>query len=153
MKRIVPIFVVFLFGLWLGCGGDEEGPTDNGGKPLRLVANTTVNEPTLDSVNDPVWSTVDSIVVPVSQANRPKLRPPQTAAVPPNVTVKAIKKSSKLYLRLQWSDATFDAYPDHFEVNEIDPISTPQTVRFDQHDHALTEEDQIFVMFYGLPEG
>jgi hypothetical protein len=153
MKRCVPIFVMLLFGLWLGCGGNEEGPTDNGGKPQRLVASTTVNEPTLDSVNDPVWSTVASVVVPVSQAGRPKLRPLEAAAVPPNITVKAIKKSGKLYLRLQWSDSTFDAYPDHYEVTEINTGGTLPHVLFDQKDRLVSQEDQVFVMFAGLPEG
>jgi hypothetical protein len=152
MKRCVPIFVMLLFGLWLGCGGKEKGPTDNGEKPQRLVANTTVDEPTLDSVNDPVWSTIDSVVVPVSQAGNPKLRPPDAAAVPPNVTVKAVKKSDKLYLRLQWSDATFDAYFENYEVDHIIP-GTPQAVWFKHNDSDLTQEDQIFVLFDGLPEG
>jgi hypothetical protein len=151
MKRCVPIFVMLLFGLWLGCGGKEEGPTDNGEKPQRLVANTTVNAPTLDSVNDPVWLTVDSVVVPVKQGN-PKLRPTEAAVVPPNVTVKAIKKSGKLYLRLQWSDSTFDAYPDNFEFDHYIP-GTPPAVWYEHKAHELTEEDQIFVLFDSLPEG
>jgi hypothetical protein len=153
MRRLVPIWVILLLALWVGCGEDK-GTDNNGETPTpRLVADTGVNEPSLESVDDPVWSSVDSLVISVSQSNTPKISPGQSAAIPKDVTVKAVKKGGKLYLRLKWSDATFDAYPDRFEVTSVDTISEPPRVHFLRKSHVVTEEDQIFVMFDSLPSG
>jgi len=140
MKRLIPIFAVLLVGLWMSCG-DENGPTNNGDTTPRLVANTTVDEPSLSSPDEAVWSSVDSVTVPVKMGNAPKLNPPKVAAYPSEILVKAIKKGDKLYLRMQWSDTTFNAYPEHFFI--IDSI--PPIV-FDQK-AGIMDEDQIFVMF------
>ncbi|MCK4856336.1 MAG: hypothetical protein KAT58_00035 [candidate division Zixibacteria bacterium] len=146
MKKLIPILAVLLLGLWIGCGDDElNGPDEP--TAVRVIANTTVSAPTLSSADEQVWVGVDSFRVEVSQANSPKLRPPEAAAVPPDIYVQAIKKADNLYLRLQWSDLTFDAYPDHFFV--VDNIGQ---IEFGQ-DTILAQEDQIYVMFDSLPEG
>jgi len=151
MKRLIPVFAVLLVGLWVSCS-DENGPTNNGDTTLRLVANTTVDEPSLSSPDEVVWSSVDSVTVPVKMGNAPKLKPPKAAAIPPEILVKAIKKGGKLYLRLQWSDMTFDTYPEHFKATEINTQSLPPRVNFTQQPCEPACEDQIYVMFDGLSD-
>jgi len=147
MKKLIPIFAVLLLGLWIGCGDDESTNGPEEPTAVRVIADTTVNAPTLSSADEQVWAGVNSFRVEVLQKNNPKLRPPEAAAIPPDIYVQAIKKAGNLYLRLQWIDSTFDAYPDHFFVDDI----TDQ-IEFDQ-DTELAQEDQIYVMFDSLPEG
>ncbi len=154
MKKLIPICAVSLLGLWIGCGDDDE-PNGPDGPPelVRVYANTTVDAPTLDNADEAVWASVDSFRVNVDMGNVPKLGPPQAADYPPNIYVQAINKAGNLYLRLQWTDTSFDAYPDHFWVEQINTIQVPPVIRFAQKSHYLTNEDQIFVMFDGLPDG
>lgn len=147
MKKLIPIFAVLLLGLWIGCGDDESANGPDGPTAVRVYADTTVSAPTLSSADEQVWASVGSFRVEVLQENSPKRRPPEAAAVPPDIYVQAIKKAGNLYLRLQWSDPTFDAYPDHFFV----VVNTGQ-IEFDQNT-ILAQEDQIYVMFDSLPEG
>ncbi len=147
MKKLIPFSVVLLLGLWIGCGDDEPiGPEEP--TVVRVIANTTVSAPTLSSADEQVWATVDSFRVEVAQANNPKLRPPEAASVPPlDIYVQAIKKADNLYLRLRWSDSTFDAYPAHyFCTKAISPIE------FSHEPLPPAYEDQIFVMFDRAPE-
>jgi hypothetical protein len=152
MKKLIPIFAVLLLGLWIGCGDDEPNGPDEP-TVVRVIADTTVNAPTLSSADEQVWAGVDSFRVKVLQANSPKLRPPEAAAVPPDIYVQAIKKADNLYLRLQWSDPTFNAYPDHFEVETIYTGGLQPYVEFTNEFLTVPYEDQIFVMFDGLPKG
>ena len=147
MKKLIPISVVLLLGLWIGCGDDESinGPEEP--TAVRVIANTTVSAPTLSSADEQVWAGVDSFRVEVAKDNSPKLRPPEAAAIPPDIYVQAIKKADNLYLRLQWSDSTFNAYPDHyFCTKAISPIE------FSHEPLPPAYEDQIFVMFDRAPE-
>lgn len=152
MKRFIPVLVVFALGLWIGC--DEDKGTDGNGDEVtpRLVADTAVSEPTLSSPHEAMWDSVASVTLDVS-GGTPKLKPSEAAGRPLEIHVQAIKKGGKLYLRLQWSDLTFDAYPNYFEVYEIDIISFPPRVKFRQDPDPRTQEDQIFVMFDSLLEG
>lgn len=152
MKKLIPISVVLLLGLWIGCG-DDKGTNGPPPELVKVIADTTVNAPTLSSADEEVWATVDSFRVEVSQANSPKLRPPEAAAVPLDIYVQAIKKADTLYLRLQWSDTSFNAYPDHFEVEKIHTGGLQPYVEFTNEFLSVPEEDQIFVMFDGLPKG
>ncbi len=149
MKKLIPISVVLLLGFWIGCGDDESTNGPEEPTVVRVIANTTVSAPTLSSADEDVWADVDSFLVGVSQANSPKLRPPEAAAYPPDIYVQAIKKDSNLYLRLQWSDLTFDAYPNHYKVtgDTIPPID------FTREYTPPAYEDQIFVMFDSLLDG
>lgn len=153
MKKLIPILAVLLLGLWIGCGDDESANGPEEPTVVRVIANTTVSAPTLSSADEQVWAGVDSFRVEVSQANSPKLRPPEAAAVPPDIYVQAINKAGNLYLRLQWSDTSFNAYPDHFEVETIYTGGALPYVEFTNEFAPVPYEDQIFVMFDGLPKG
>lgn len=154
MKKLIPISAVLLLGLWIGCG-DDKG-TDSQTPPeevVRVIANTTVSEPDLDTADEQVWASVDCFWVGVSQEESPKLKPPKAAAIPDSICVQAIKKADNLYLRLQWSDPTFDAYPDHFEVDSIFTEGLLPVVNFTNQLIPVAHEDQIYVMFDSLPDG
>jgi len=155
MKKFIPILAVLSLGLWIGCGGDDDGT--NGPPPppsvVRVIADTTVDAPTLSSADEQVWSSVDSFQVDVLQENAPKPIPPVSAAIPTEIYVQAIKKADNLYLRLQWSDPTFNAYPDHFEVEEIVTGGFLPYAVFTNQFLAIPYEDQLFVMFDSLPDG
>jgi hypothetical protein len=154
MKKLIPILAVLLLGLWIGCGDDESTNGPEEPTAVRVIANTTVSAPTLSSADEQVWAGVNSFRVKVSQANSPKLRPPEAAAIPPDIYVQAIKKADNLYLRLQWSDLTFDAYPNRFKVKAVYTGGLLPYVEFENElVSAPPDEDQIFVMFDGLPKG
>jgi len=153
MKKLIPISAVLLLGLWIGCGDDEpNGPEEP--TAVRVIADTTVSAPTLSSADEQVWASVYSFRVGVSQGNRPKLRPPEAAAIPLDIYVQAIKKADNLYLRLQWSDTSFNAYPNRFKVKAVYTGGLLPYVEFENElVSAPPDEDQIFVMFDGLPKG
>ncbi len=140
MKKIIPaLLALFVFSFIIGCGSDDNGGS-NGETTPRVVANTTVAAPSLSNPNDAVWSQVDSVSIDVSMTNAPRNIAPKVAAVPPSVQVQAIKADNFLYMRVKWSDPSFDAWPNYFYVANITNI-----VNFTHE--TLAEEDQVFVLF------
>ncbi len=152
MKKYVPFLAVTLLALWVACGGDDgNGPDGPDGGPVRVIANTTVNAPDMTDPDWNGWGAVDSFKVPVAQGNSPKVQPAGAAAVPTQIQVQAVENSGQLYLRLVWTDTTFNVDPHYFEVESIDDISVPPRVIFRLGDSYLTpREDQAFVMFAGM---
>ncbi len=122
----------------------RDNPLDPHGQPLstvRVIADTTVNQPpAMDTADEQVWAGVDSFLVEM-QSGIPKLMPPEASGIPINVYVQAINKAGKLYVRLQWTDITFDAYPEAFEVSDTTP-----PIEFSQ-EAGILDEDQVYVMF------
>ena len=147
MKKLIPISVVLLLGLWIGCGDDKGTDEEQPLEVVKVYADTAVDAPILSSADEQVWASVDSFRVGVSQGNSPKLRPPEAAAVPPDIYVQAIKKAGNLYLRLQWSDTSFNAYPAHFFCTTATP-----PLEFSHQPLPPAYEDQVFVMFDGGSE-
>ena len=99
-------FNIFLLGcmiiLFAGCGGDNG--TDGDGekpKPIRLVVDTqAVPSPADVNVG---WTSVDSVLVEIGGSS---LYGINNNLGKQNVTVKAIKRSDTLFLRVKWHDAT-----------------------------------------------
>jgi len=136
--------------LW-GCGSDNgtDGGGDDPTPPMRLLVNTSVAAPTLSSPDEAVWSSVDSAMVPVSAANTPKIVPgAKISAVPSEVKVQAIAKDDTLYVRLRWTDATHNSWPNYYYI--ANPADTFPAI-FTRND--LEEEDQAYVLFDGAPGG
>ena len=145
MKKIIPaLLALIVFSFIIGCSSDGNGD-DNGTTTPRVVANTTVSAPSMNNPNDAIWNQVDSVTIDVSMTNAPRKVAPKVAAVPPSVQVQAIKYSEVLYLRLQWADPSFDAWPNYFYVENITNI-----VNFTHQ--GLAEEDQLFVLFEDMAD-
>lgn len=152
MKKLIPLLMVVMAATWwLSCSSEPTSPPPPPPpSEVRVVADTNVTAPTLSSADEEVWSGVTSYNVPVKMSNNPKRTPSYDASIPSEVTVQAIKKNGTLYLRLQWADPTFDVFPDHFEVDSIGGGLLP-VVHYGHHPCEPTCEDQVFVMFDGMP--
>jgi hypothetical protein len=100
MKKTIPLFLVFLLALWVGCGGDDDnGPGPTPEVTARVVVNTTAGAPGMQSANDPVWVNVPEVIVNVVKAGAL----PVTAAlteVSATATMQAIVAADDLYIRL-----------------------------------------------------
>ena len=142
MKKTIPLFLVFLLALWVGCSGDDDnGPGPTPEVTARVVVNTTAGTPGMQSAIDPVWGNVPEVTVNVVKAGAL----PVTAAlteVSATATMQAIVAADDLYIRLQWDDTSFNVWKEHYEV-----VDTSGFVSFNQVPDLEQSEDQLFVMF------
>ncbi len=147
MRKLLASGLILSVALLWGCGGNDNGTGGDGGETLqRLVANTTVTAPTFSSADETVWNSVDSVMVPVSQTNTPKIVPAgKITSLATEVKVQAIRKNDTLYVRLRWVDDSFDAWPDYYAVTDTTPVKLTR--------NTVEQEDQAYVMFDGAPGG
>ncbi|TET93601.1 MAG: hypothetical protein E3J26_06045, partial [Candidatus Zixiibacteriota bacterium] len=142
MKKLIPISAVLLLGLWIGCG-DDKGT--NGPPPpeiIKVYADTSVGAPSLDSVNDPVWNSVQTTALDVSTATiAAKLGHSIASAASDSIWIQAIKKNDTLYLRAIWDDDSLNLLRDAWVVNQASP-----DLNFTYYD-GFYHEDQLLVMF------
>ena len=151
MEKLIPVLLLVPLVLWVSCGNKDQGPVGPPGpQTKRVVADTTVDAPTLASPDEFMWGSVDSVTVPVLQSNQPKIYAPKTASVPSEVQVQAINKAGQLYLRLKWSDPDVDSFRDHFKVDSIKDFSPLPLVEFTNEVLPPAYEDQAFVLFAGF---
>ncbi|MEA2031724.1 MAG: hypothetical protein U9N55_09065 [candidate division Zixibacteria bacterium] len=150
MRKFMPFIVLLSVGLYLGCGGDDGGDngTNHNDTTPRLTVNTTVTDYLLDDALASAWDSVDSITVDVSCGNPPaKLIPSTAQAITSNVMVKAVNRSDSLYLWLRWTDATFSVWPSAYTITDTTPSLTISS------SPESGQEDQMYVMFDGAPDG
>jgi hypothetical protein len=149
MRKSMAILMLAGLALALACGDDN----GNGPPPVtvqRIVVATPATAPGLDDVNDAVWSSITATAVDISSTIAPKVVAKPTA-VPDSVLVKALIHDENLYLRLVWTDPTHSVWREVYTVDMIDVYA-----RFFYDccdDNAVNREDQLFVMFAGLPAG
>ena len=140
MKQVNLIFALLIAVIWIGCGGGSTGP--NGDDPpivTRVVANTSVAEPTLSSPDESMWSSVTATTVNLDRSG-PIAKPlPKAALVPASVSVKAIVKNSKLYMRFEWTDDSLHIWRDHWT------LINNSSFNFTRND--IFNEDNFFAMF------
>ena len=146
MKKLIPIAVILSFAVCSGCSSDDPAPTEPPPPPppVRVVANTTVSAPTLSSVDEAVWDNVTEFVLDISTQNSPKLPAPASSAVSDSVNVKAIVSGGELFLRVEFDDDDLNILREFHQTVDIDLNFSRITV---------SHEDQVFVMFSGLPNG
>ena len=145
MKKLIPIAVILSLAIWSGCGGDDPAPTGSDGPAVvRVVANTSVGAPTLSSVDETVWSNVTEYAIDVSTSNSPKLPAPASSAASDSVHVKAIVSGGDLYLRIEFDDNDLNLLKDFYRTRD-------SSTNFERI--TSSQEDQVFVMFSGLPNG
>ena len=147
MKKLIPIAVIFSFAVWSGCSSDDPTPTEPPPPPppVRVVANTMVGAPTLSSVDEAIWANVTEFTLDISTQNSPKLPAPASSAVSDSVRVKAIVSGGELFLRIKFDDDSLNQLKDYHSI-----IGDPQNVNFTIND--LAHEDQLYVLFSGLPD-
>ena len=147
MEKLIPIAVILSLAVWSGCSSDDEPDTptgSNGPTVVRVVANTTVSAPTLSSVDEAVWSTVTDYAIDVSSNFSPKLPSPASSAASDSVHVKAIVSGGELFLRIEYDDDDLNLLKNHNSIT-----GNPTNVNFVTN--AEAHEDQLFVLFSGLP--
>ena len=146
MKKLIPIAVILSFAVWSGCGDDEpDTPTgSNGPTVVRVVANTMVSAPTLSSVDEAVWSSVTEYAIDVSSNFSPKLPAPASSAASDSVHVKAIVSGGELYLRVEFDDNDLNVLKDYYKTED-------DNLNFERV--TSSQEDQVFVIYSGLPNG
>ena len=145
MKKLIPIAVILSFAVWSGCS-DDPTPTEPPPPPppVRVVADTTVGAPTLSSVDETIWDNVTEFTLDISTQNSPKLPAPASSAVSDSVNVKAIVSGGELFLRVEFDDDDLNILREFHQTVDIDLNFSRSTV---------SHEDQVFVMFSGLPNG
>lgn len=153
MRKLNFAILLISMGMWLGCGGDDDpvGPDEPTIITVTAVAGSTA--PARMSVDDAVWTAITPKTIPItaSQFSVAKSRPVSALAVAPNVKIQATVVDDTLYLRLAWSDDSWDRWPGRFSVtgfqypgNDTLPIFT--------HDNMSAREDQALVLFKGPGE-
>ena len=147
MKKLIPIAVILSFAVWSGCSSDDPAPTEPPPPPppVRVVANSTVGAPTLSSVDEAVWDSVAEFTLDISTQNSPKLPAPASSAVSDSVYVKAIVSGGELYLRVEFDDNDLNLLKNHYVLSPIGFLNFTRD--------PTSHEDQLFVMFSGLPNG
>ncbi len=148
MKKLIPMAVILSFAVWSGCSSDDPAPTEPPPPPppVRVVANTMAGAPTLSSVDEAVWDNVTEFVLDISTSNNPKLPAPASTRVSDFVYVKAIVSGGELYLRIEYDDKNLNLLKNHNSIT-----GDPTNVNFVTN--AQAHEDQLFVLFSGLPNG
>jgi len=153
MKRFTLFGLLLLPVLMFGCSGDDD---DNGGNgpvgPPRVVAFHASSALTLTDVDDVLWGSATATDVEVESTPLAPGIPGRSerrlaTAISDQVSVKAVTYNDTLYLRITWSDATFDVWRDRYMV--ID--TALGLLRFTQ-DTIVSKEDQLMVMFSGLAD-
>jgi len=145
MKRLVQLAIVFALVVWAGCSSNNNGPTGPGPTPpVRVVANTSVAAPTLSSADEAVWNSVTKVAVDISPSNPPKILPPTSLSAPDSVTVQAISDGTDLYLRISYRNDSLNLLKNYNYI-----IGDSTNVNFDSS--TFSHEDQLYVMFAGLP--
>jgi hypothetical protein len=150
MRKLVGFFLLIALSLWMGCGDDDGTDPTPVPVPRVVVAQPGV-APSLDNADDGVWSSVIAKGIAVSATNVPKVAVGKAAAVPDSVYVKAIVHNDSLYVRLVWDDASHDIWRDRYEVDTIE-IGFVRFFHDCCEDNAINREDQLFIMFAGLPD-
>lgn len=146
MKKLMSVLAMAGLLLWAGCSGDDEPNGPGNGVPT-VVANTSVDEPTLSSVHEAMWSSVEATQLNVSVGQVSKSTVGKPSGVSSAISVQAIMKSEMLYLRLVWSDNSNSILRDHWVMIDTNNYNFTRNIGFP------TAEDQLFVMFDGAPEG
>ena len=142
MKKLLPLLLIFVMIVWLGCGDD--GPTDPVIEPdLRISVNTTAGDPGMTSVNSAVWNNVDTMRVEVFRSGLNSLLPAKLSVVASSALVQALVNNDDLYLRIQWEDTNFNVWREHYYVSD----DTSGFVQIDRKDIVEQAEDQLYVLF------
>ena len=142
MKKTIPLLLVFLLAVWIGCGGDDDnGPGPTPDVAARVVVNNTAGAPAMLNANEAVWDAVEEVVVDVVRAGAlPAAGAP--AVITATATMQAIVAGDDLYVRLQWDDTSFNVWKEHYYVVDTFPF-----VSFNPESDLGQSEDQLFVMF------
>ena len=152
MKKIIVAAMALSTLFFVGCGGDDDD-NGNGDTTITVTADTTAAPATPLVYNDPVWNSVQATTIgiaggtplPVGPTKSP-MGPDKALAVPASVDLQAIKKGGRLYLRFQWVDSELSMQRDNWKLNDIDGFNFSTRI-------GDIDEDQIFVMFEGAPDG
>lgn len=149
MKKFLAFLFLSSLLLLAGCGGDDE-VVDPPNPTPTLTANKTAASPSITNPNDAVWGSVSSIKFDLSGTNAPKLGVSKATAVADTVSVQAIVSNDSLFMRFVWDDESNSVWRDYFEITTLGP-----PILFSQNNSIDMDynEDQLFVMFDGSPNG
>lgn len=147
MKKLLLFGIVLSFAILAGCGGSDSPTDSNGGGgpagPQRITANTTAGAPSMADANDAIWNAVAATAIDVSTANSPKLPAPHSLNAPDSIYFKAIVDNDTLYLRIEYTDNDLNQLKSYLSLVDVPNKNFTR--------NTLAYEDQIFVMFEGLP--
>jgi hypothetical protein len=148
MKKLSLVLTVLLALEWLGCGGEDK-PT---APPVPTIATVTAASGTVAparlSVQDSVWNriTPKALAITADRLSSSKQRPPSLLSVSDTVRIQAVVVSDTLYVRLSWSDGTWDRWPGRFAVTSFDTLA-PDTLAHFTQDALSYSEDQAMLFF------
>ena len=147
MRTIIGLLLMSSLLVWAGCGGDDGNGTD------PVVTETVVTAVTASSMTDvtsSVWSQATAKTIGISSGTlAPKSRPTSAAqSVASQISMQALVNNDTLYMRLIWSDASFDCWPRVWVVDSM-AGSLPEFEHVNPAGEDL--QDQMLIMFRGLP--
>lgn len=148
MKKLTGLVLLFSAFALAGCGGDDNGTNPQPPGPTRILVAQPASAPSLTNVDDAVWNGISATSLAVAAGN-PKPAVAKPSAIPANISVKAAIHADSLFLKVVWTDATHNVWREKWTVG--DP--PPSFVHDCCDDNAVNREDQVFVMFAGLPDG
>ncbi len=149
MRKLTAAILMLGLVFGTGCGSDDD---DNGTNPpppsvTRITAATGIVAPSLTSVTDTVWNRITPTTVAIAsdRLGTSKQRPPTAMAVAPSVAVQTVVVDETLYMRFNWTDDSFDVWPNAWMVDSL--IGT--SAHFEQL--VIESQDQCLVLFDALP--
>ncbi len=144
MKKILPALALFVsVGLFVGCGDDDDNGTGPGTGTVRLQAVTSATAPS-DDPSDTVWNAATaadlgiSATTPIGGA---------IASLASTIETKAIVSNNRLYLRLEWADASHNVWRGSYLIESINQSPPFMTFTSPGNQIPVPEEDQVLVMF------
>lgn len=153
MRTIIGLLLGASLLLWAGCGGDDDGGgTEPTPTSVTVTAATAATAPSMTNVTDAVWNQATAKAISLSSGTiSPKTRPNAALAVASEISMQALVNSDTLYLRLIWSDATFDCWPGVWKVDSMAGTNPLFEHVITDYNDTAAQQDQMLVLFKGLP--
>lgn len=146
MKRFLVLMLLLPVFAMIGCSSDDDdggtNPPPTG--PPRPVAVVKATAPSMTDANDVTWDDVTPEEVTLARSGAAKSPGSKAAVVAAAVDVQAIISGTKLYLRFEWDDDSLNIFKDVWILNN------PSNFNFTRN--PFSEEDQLLVLFDGLPD-
>lgn len=151
-KQILTLCSIILFSLiCAGCGGDDGGPT-NPPQPtsIRVVAAEPATSPSISSVNDAVWNSITPTQIDIASSSVIGSAIGTPAGLSDSVKIQAARRNDSLWIRLQWTDNTYDVWPSAYIVDSVTSCDGVNPCVWFRKDEISLIEDQVIVTFAGL---
>lgn len=150
--------VILTLVLISGCGDDSTPTQPDQPQVVRVVVAEPATSPSLTSVDDPAWNSITAARIDVAVQNAIgsfigiSNAFSGFASLSDSLTLQAARHDDSLWLRLQWSDNTFDAWRSAYVVDSVTSCDGVNPCVWFRRDDISLNEDQVLVLFSGLDD-